>query len=152
VDCKYSISQLSCRVLPRQANATGEIGRGLSADPSLNLPQREVDNRLRINQPHSQAPPCKIIRFWCLGKCQCNRKMIKAFGKIFFAFHSPESKGVDRILFLIFLYYSSNSESTVPRVYPTISTVKGHTWHPCYRTGSFRLSHCFSPNCESTGN
>jgi hypothetical protein len=27
-------------------------------DPSLNLPQGgEIDNRLRITQPHSQAPP-----------------------------------------------------------------------------------------------
>jgi hypothetical protein len=27
-------------------------------DPSLNLPQGgEIDNHLRINQPHSQAPP-----------------------------------------------------------------------------------------------
>jgi hypothetical protein len=27
-------------------------------DPSLNLPQgREIDTRLRLNQPHSQAPP-----------------------------------------------------------------------------------------------
>jgi hypothetical protein len=26
-------------------------------DPSLNLPQGEGDNRLRINHPHSQAPP-----------------------------------------------------------------------------------------------
>jgi hypothetical protein len=60
---------------------------------------------------------CKIIRFRCLGKCQCNRKVIKVFGKIFFAFHSSESKGVGRILFLIFLYYLSNLESTVPRVF-----------------------------------
>jgi hypothetical protein len=40
--------------------------------------------------------------------------VIKVFGKIFFAFHSSETKGVGRILFLISLYYSSNSESTVP--------------------------------------
>jgi hypothetical protein len=26
-------------------------------DPSLNLPQGEIDNRLRITQPHSQAAP-----------------------------------------------------------------------------------------------
>jgi hypothetical protein len=60
---------------------------------------------------------CKIIRFRCSGKCQCNRKAIKVFGKIVFAFHSSESKGVGRILFLIFFYYSSNSESTVPHIY-----------------------------------
>jgi hypothetical protein len=42
----------------------------------------------------------------------------KVFGKIFFAFHSSESEGVGRILFLIFLYYSSNSESTVPHIFP----------------------------------
>jgi hypothetical protein len=76
---------------------------------------------------------CKIIKFRCSGKCQCNRKVIKVFGKIFFAFYNSESKDVGRILFLIFLYYSSNSESTVPRIYTTISTVKGHIWHPCYR-------------------
>jgi hypothetical protein len=59
---------------------------------------------------------CKIIRFRCSGKCQCNRKVIKAFGKIFFAIHRSESKCMGRILFPIFLYYSSNSESTVSRI------------------------------------
>jgi hypothetical protein len=34
------------------------------------------------------AEECKIIRFRCSGKCQCNRKVIKVCGEIFFAFHS----------------------------------------------------------------
>jgi hypothetical protein len=83
------------------------------------------------------------------GKCQCNRKVIKVFGKIFFAFHSSESKGVGRILFLIFLYYSSNSESTVPRIYTTIKAIFGI---PITVRDPFRLSCCFFPNCESTSN
>jgi hypothetical protein len=99
---------------------------------------------------------CKIIRVRYSSKCQCNRKVIKVFGKIFLTFHSSESKGVGRILFLIFLYYSSNSESTVPRIYTTISTVEGHIWHPCCRerplfpiarvlvTNSYRMT-AFSP-------
>jgi hypothetical protein len=42
----------------------------------------------------------------------------KSIWEDIFRFHSPESKGVGRILFLIFLYYSSNSESTVPHIFP----------------------------------
>jgi hypothetical protein len=76
---------------------------------------------------------CNIIRFRCSCKCQCNRKVIKVFGKIIVAFHSSESKGVGRILFLIFLYYSSNSESTVLHIYTTISTVESYIRDPCYR-------------------
>jgi hypothetical protein len=33
---------------------------------------------------------CKIVRFRCSGKCQCNRKVVKVFGKIVFAVRSSE--------------------------------------------------------------
>jgi hypothetical protein len=45
---------VECRVLPRQAK---RLDGASVRDPALNLPQGEVDNRLRINQLHSQAPP-----------------------------------------------------------------------------------------------
>jgi hypothetical protein len=55
MDCKYAVVQSSGWVVER--HRVSERNRR-DWDPSLDLLQgREVDNRLRINQPHSQAPP-----------------------------------------------------------------------------------------------
>jgi hypothetical protein len=65
MDCKYTVVQSSGRVVEcyrgKRAQPEGLDGASMR-DPFLNLPQEgEVDNRLRINQPHSQAPPCKNL-------------------------------------------------------------------------------------------
>jgi hypothetical protein len=59
MDCKYAVVQSNRLVVKRCRGKRTQPKRldGASVrDPSLNLPQGEVDNRLRINQPHSQAP------------------------------------------------------------------------------------------------
>jgi hypothetical protein len=51
MDYEYAVVQSSGRVAKRLDGASVQ-------DPSLNLPQRgEIENRRRINQPHSQALP-----------------------------------------------------------------------------------------------
>jgi hypothetical protein len=61
MDSKYTVVQSSGRVVECYRGKRTQPKRldGASMrDPSLNLPQGgEIDNRLRINQPHSQAPP-----------------------------------------------------------------------------------------------
>jgi hypothetical protein len=61
MDSKYTVVQSSGRVVERYRGKRTQPKRldGASMrDPSLNLPQGgEIDNRLRINQPHSQALP-----------------------------------------------------------------------------------------------
>jgi hypothetical protein len=63
MDSKYTVVQTSRRAVECYRGKRTQPKRldGTSMrDPSLNLPQRgEIDNRLRINQPHwhSQAPP-----------------------------------------------------------------------------------------------
>jgi hypothetical protein len=60
MDCKYAVVQPSGRIVERYRGKRTQPKRldGTSMrDPSLNLPQGgEIDNRLRINQPHRQAP------------------------------------------------------------------------------------------------
>jgi hypothetical protein len=56
MDCKYAVVQSSGRVVERYRGKRTQpkrLDRASMRDPSLNLPQGEVDNRLRINQPHS---------------------------------------------------------------------------------------------------
>jgi hypothetical protein len=61
MDCKYAVVQSIGRVVEHYRGKRTQPKRldGASVrDPSLNLPQGgEIDNRLRINHPHSQAPP-----------------------------------------------------------------------------------------------
>jgi hypothetical protein len=58
---KYTVVQSSGRVVEHYRGKRTKPKRldGASMrDPSLNLPQGgEIDNRPRLNQPHSQAPP-----------------------------------------------------------------------------------------------
>jgi hypothetical protein len=58
---KYTVVQSSGRVAEHYRGKRTQPKRldGASMrDPSLNLPQGgEIDTRLRLNQPHSQAPP-----------------------------------------------------------------------------------------------
>jgi hypothetical protein len=61
MDSKYTVVQSSGGVVERYRGKRTQPKRLDAAsmqDLSLNLPQEgEVDNRLRINQPRSQAPP-----------------------------------------------------------------------------------------------
>jgi hypothetical protein len=60
MDSKYTVVQSSGRVVERYRGKRTQWKRldGASMrDPSLDLPQGEVDNGLRITQAHSQAPP-----------------------------------------------------------------------------------------------
>jgi hypothetical protein len=88
MDCKYAVVQSSGRVVECYRGKRTQLERldGASVrDPSLNLPQ-EVDNCLRINQPHSQAPPEWRGWGWCGGEgekwwakffSQCQAKEVK---------------------------------------------------------------------------
>jgi hypothetical protein len=61
MDCKYAVVQSGGRVVERYRGKRMQPKRPDGAsmrDPSLDLPQGgEIDNRLRINQPHSQVAP-----------------------------------------------------------------------------------------------
>jgi hypothetical protein len=61
MDSKHTVVQSSGRVVERYRGKRTQPKRLDGApmwDPSFNLPQGgEIDNHLRLNQPHSQAPP-----------------------------------------------------------------------------------------------
>jgi hypothetical protein len=54
----FTVEWLSCKRYRGKRTQPKRLDGASVRDPSLNLPQGgEVDNRLRINHPHSQAPP-----------------------------------------------------------------------------------------------
>jgi hypothetical protein len=61
IDSKYAVVKWNGQVVERYRSKRTQpktLDGASMRDPSLNLPQGgEIDNRLRINQPRSQAPP-----------------------------------------------------------------------------------------------
>jgi hypothetical protein len=56
--CRRSIDRPSCKSYRGKRTQPKRLDGASVQDPFLNMPQgREVDNRLRTNHPHCQAPP-----------------------------------------------------------------------------------------------